>query len=134
MALLPTPMTLQPRTKANVVAGILVAFAAAGFFDANGEPFAVIASVAGALVAIAASLVFRWPFARIAALVPMALTAVLAVLTVAYNVIMLFVYRPPTPGQIGALVLSVVIAIAATLSALWLDGAQAKAYFSRSAT
>ncbi|WP_395680588.1 hypothetical protein [Dokdonella sp.] len=126
-------MTLQPRTKANVIAGILVSFAASGFFDANGESFAVVASVAGALVAIAASLVFRWPFARIAALVPMALTSVLAVLAVAYNAIMLFAYRPPTPGQVAALVVSVIIGMAAALSARWLDGAQAKAYFSRSA-
>jgi membrane associated rhomboid family serine protease len=126
-------MTLQPRTKANVVAGMLAAFAVSGFFDANGEPLAVIATVSGALVAIAASLFFRWPFARIAALVPMALTAVLAILTVTYNAIMLFVYRPPTSGQIGALILSVVIGIATTLSVRWLDSAQAKAYFSRAA-
>ena len=124
-------MTLQPRTKANVVAGILAAFAVSGFFDANGEPLAVIATVSGALVAIAASLFFRWPFARIAALVPMALTAVLAVLAVTYDAIMLFVYRPPTPGQIGAFLLSVVIGIVTALSAWWLDSAQAKAYFSR---
>lgn len=131
MALLTALTSLQPRTKTYMVAGLLVAFAASGFLETTSTPFALVSAVSGALVLIATSLVFRWPFARIAALVPLALTAALSLFVVAYNTIMLFVFAPPTLEQSGGFVLSVVIGLATVLSARWLESVQAKAYFSR---
>lgn len=127
-------MALQPRTKAYGVAAILAAFAIGGPFEMAGESFALIAVVSGAMLVVAASLIFRWSFARIAALIILAPTAMFSIFAIAYNLVMLFVVPRPTGEQIVGCVLSIVIGVATALSTSWLAGAQAKAHLSRVTT
>ena len=133
MEMLRIRTALRPHTKAYLVAGLLIAFAVSDLFYADSEHFAFSAIFSSALVIIAISMVFRFPYARIAALVPLALTAAISLIAIAYNAIMLFIAPPPTNAQVVGFVLSVAIGITTALSAHWLESAQAKAYFSRAA-
>jgi hypothetical protein len=116
--------------KAGAISAVLFLFAMGSVFDTDAESIVSAVAISVVLLLVAAGMALRWPYARIVACILLSITAALSLLSIAFNVLSLFV--PPTGlVQVLALMLSLAIGIVSAVSARWLEGAQAKAYFSR---
>lgn len=120
----------SPQSRLRRVAAVMTLVALGLLAGAASEgDVAILAGGALGLV-IAIGLLQRWRFARVAALLPLALLAALNALALLYNAIMLVVQFPPSLFQLGAVLATAAMLALFGASARWLEGAEAKALLS----
>lgn len=120
---------LHPRTITRLLAALIGLLAVGTVAGADRASLPVAAIVAVALALVAAGLLLRWPFARVSALVAVALVAAVFLLATAYNVFMVVALFPPSAMQVAVSALTLLVGGVGALVARWLQGSQAKAWF-----